>query len=200
MKHEALRLYDYHVWANEKVFERLQEVPEEVSEQEVPRVFRPSPDIGSHSQNGLCLVVAMKGESYEEVGPKVAVLLQDLKGKNVHELRKLFAESAQQFRDFFGQISMEDTAPYTHPALGTVHARYADIVNTSPTTEPTTEAISPPCSDKWDTRELPPITFFIVRDFCGRAIDFKICNLNPEREYYKRRKVSEAIERCFFCR
>lgn len=129
MKHEALRLYEYHVWANEKVFERLQEVPEEVSEQQVPSVFPTITQTLAHIlKTDYVWLLAMKGESYEEVGPKVAVLLQELKGKNVHELRKLFAESAQQFRDFFGQISMEDTAPYRHPALGTVHARYADIV------------------------------------------------------------------------
>lgn len=129
MKHEALRLYEYHVWANEKVFERLQEVPEGVSEQEVPSVFPTITQTLAHMlKTDYVWLLAMKGESYEEVGPKVGVLLQELKGKNVHELRKLFAESAQQFRDFFGQISMEDTSAYTHPALGTVHARYADIV------------------------------------------------------------------------
>lgn len=129
MKQEALRLYEYHVWANEKVFERLLEVPEGVSEQEVQSVFPTITQTLAHIfLTDFVWLLAMKGETYEEVGPKVGALSQEVKGKNVQELRKLFADSAQQFRDFFGQISMEDTKAYTHPALGTVHARYADIV------------------------------------------------------------------------
>lgn len=38
-KHHALELYDYHVWANKKFFERLKELPKDIYDQEIQSVF-----------------------------------------------------------------------------------------------------------------------------------------------------------------
>ncbi len=40
-KHHALELYDYHVWANKKFFERLKELPKDIYDQEIYKVFFP---------------------------------------------------------------------------------------------------------------------------------------------------------------
>lgn len=129
MKHDVLRTYDYHLWANEKVFERLQEVPQEICEQEVPSVF---PTI-SKTLNHMLLtdyvwLLAMQGESYEKVGKVVGQLSSETAGKSVTELREMFHELAGKFKDFFQQVDLEATAPYSHPQMGTILARYCDIV------------------------------------------------------------------------
>ncbi|MGG1658318.1 DinB family protein [Brevibacillus sp. NRS-1366] len=129
MKHEALRLYDYHLWANEKVFQRLQEVPKEVCEQEVPSVF---PTITKTLHHMLLTdyvwLLAMQGESYEKVGQVVGQFSGETAGKDVEELREKFSELAKKFRDFFRQIDLDATSAYSHPEMGTIHARYSDIV------------------------------------------------------------------------
>ncbi|MGG1221143.1 DinB family protein, partial [Priestia endophytica] len=38
-KHHALQLYDYHVWANNKFFERLKELPKDIYDREIQSVF-----------------------------------------------------------------------------------------------------------------------------------------------------------------
>lgn len=129
MKEDARLLYDYHIWANEKVFERLLEVPSEACEQEIPSVF---PTINKTLHHILLTdyvwLLAMQGESYEKVGQVVGQLAQETAGDDREQLRERFNELAQKVRDFFEQIDFEATSPYTHPEMGTVHARYRDIV------------------------------------------------------------------------
>lgn len=129
MRHESLRLYDYHVWANEKVFQRLQEVPKEICDQEITSVF---PTITKTLTHMLLTdhvwLLAMKGESYEEVGKKVGALSQEVEGKGVEEVRGLFQEVAEQYKDFFHQTDLDAVSAYTHPQAGTIHVPYREIV------------------------------------------------------------------------
>nr|WP_239497935.1 DinB family protein [Bacillus velezensis] len=39
MGHLALKLYDYHLWANQQIFTRLKELPEDVYRKEIQSVF-----------------------------------------------------------------------------------------------------------------------------------------------------------------
>jgi uncharacterized damage-inducible protein DinB len=38
-KHHAIQLYDYHVWANNKFFGRLNELPQEIYDRELQSIF-----------------------------------------------------------------------------------------------------------------------------------------------------------------
>ncbi|RNB82195.1 damage-inducible protein DinB [Brevibacillus nitrificans] len=129
MKQDAVRFYDYHLWANERVFQRLREVPQELCEQEIPSVF---PTITKTLQHMLrtdhVWLLAMKGESYENVGKIVGALSQQLEGKGPEELREGFMEIGEKFKDFFAQTDLDAKAPYTHPAMGTIHVPYSEIV------------------------------------------------------------------------
>jgi len=39
MSHYSLKLYDYHVWANQKIFDRLKELSKGIYEEEIQSVF-----------------------------------------------------------------------------------------------------------------------------------------------------------------
>lgn len=129
MKHDSLRLYDYNLWANERVFQRLQELPREVCDQEIQSVF---PTITQTLKHMLLTdhvwLLAMKGDSYENVGKTVGRLSQELEGKSLEEIHAGFAEAAEKFKDFLSQIDLDATAPYSHPAMGTIQAPYSDII------------------------------------------------------------------------
>lgn len=129
MKHDSLRLYDYHLWANEKVFQRLQEVPRDICDQEIPSVF---PTIAKTLIHMLLTdhvwLLAMKGESYENVGKTIGRLSQEIEGKGVDEVRPLFHELSERYKDFFQQTDMEAVSAYSHPEAGTIHAPYSEIL------------------------------------------------------------------------
>ncbi|MED4585885.1 DinB family protein [Brevibacillus choshinensis] len=129
MTHDSLRLYKYNVWANERVFQRLQEVPREVCEQEIQSVF---PTIMQTLKHILLTdhvwLLAMKGDTYENVGKTVGRLSQELEGKGLDGIHAGFIDVSKKFKDFFSQIDLNATAPYSHPTMGTIHAPYSDII------------------------------------------------------------------------
>ncbi|QRG68001.1 DinB family protein [Brevibacillus choshinensis] len=129
MKHDSLRLYEYNLWANERVFQRLQELPPEVCDQEIQSVF---PTIMKTLKHILLTdhvwLLAMKGDSYENVGKTVGRLSQELEGRCLEEIHAGFLEVAEKFKDFFSQIDLDATAPYSHPAMGIIQAPYSDII------------------------------------------------------------------------
>lgn len=129
MKHESLRLYDYHLWANEKVFQRLRELPPEVCEQEIQSVF---PSINKTLVHMLLTdhvwLLAMKGESYERVGQIMGSLSQESESYGLDDLYAGFAEVAEKFKDFFSQIDLDESSSYSHPSMGTLVAPYSTII------------------------------------------------------------------------
>lgn len=93
MKHNALQLYDYHVWANERVFQHLKELPEETGRTEIISVF---PSI--HSALIHMFVVdtvwlcTISGDSFEKVRTSTAHLSEELKNKSIEEMEQLFSD------------------------------------------------------------------------------------------------------------
>lgn len=122
-------LYEYHFWANEKVFQRLREVPQEVCDQEIPSVFPTiAKTLKPMLKNDHVWLLAMQGYSYENVGKTIGQLSQELEGKNLIELHAGFAEAAGKFRDFLSRIDLDAVSSYSHPALGTIQVPYSEIV------------------------------------------------------------------------
>ncbi|MFX3673343.1 MAG: DinB family protein [Paenisporosarcina sp.] len=48
MTHLAIKMYDYHVWANQTLFRRLSELPNDVYHQEIHSVFPSISKVVSH--------------------------------------------------------------------------------------------------------------------------------------------------------
>ncbi|MFD2369038.1 DinB family protein [Brevibacillus sp. GCM10020057] len=129
MAHDSLRLYDYHVWANEKVFQRLREVPPQTCEQEIQSVFPSILQTLKHMlQTEHVWLLAMKGESFDQIRQTVGKLSQQLEGKGLDALHAGFAEAAEAYREFLSTIDLDATTSYSHPAMGTLTAPYRDIL------------------------------------------------------------------------
>lgn len=130
MKHNALQLYDYHVWANERVFQHLKELPEETGRTEIVSVF---PSI--HSALIHIFVVdtvwlcTISGDSFEKVRTSTAHLSEELKNKSIEEMEQLFSDLSTRYQTFFrNQQDMDTISSYHHPHFGTLTVRYSDII------------------------------------------------------------------------
>lgn len=67
MKNRTLQLYGYHQWANNRFFDHLEELPDEVYEKEIQSVFSSIAEVIVHiyRTDGMWLSV-MSGDSFEE--------------------------------------------------------------------------------------------------------------------------------------
>jgi uncharacterized damage-inducible protein DinB len=123
-------LYEYHVWANNRVFAHLEQLPEGVFHAEVMSVF---PSI-AHTLEHLYLfeqlyMSVLAGTPNEEIFPKIPDWTAEAQGKSVGEMRWLFAGVTEQFRDLLQRTSDPNMAmAIEHPKYGRLHTHFSDIL------------------------------------------------------------------------
>ncbi|MED0707748.1 DinB family protein [Aneurinibacillus aneurinilyticus] len=130
MKHNTLQLYDYHVWANDKVLQHLKELPEETCRAEITSVFPSIHDALVHMfVVDTIWLGAISGDSFEEIRISAASLPEKLKDNSIGEMEQLFFDLSSRYQTFFRhQQDLGAVASYDHPHFGTLMARYSDII------------------------------------------------------------------------
>ncbi|MGG3573039.1 DinB family protein [Bacillus gobiensis] len=128
--HHSLQNYDYHVWANRKVFKHLKELPRDIYTQEIQSVFSSISDAAAHiylADNVWLSVLA--GHSFEETVRMRDQWNEETTGASLEEMEKLYDELTERFREFFYQAGdMETIDSYRHPRYGTLEASYAELI------------------------------------------------------------------------
>ncbi|HZG16434.1 MAG TPA: DinB family protein [Candidatus Bathyarchaeia archaeon] len=128
--HKALKLYDFHTWANQKLFHHLKELPESVINAEVKNVF-------SSLHEGLVHILlidqvwlsAMQGKSFEEIRAASGQLAEEAKGKTLDELERLYHTMKERYLAYFDQqADLDGITSISHPAYGTLQVSYADLL------------------------------------------------------------------------
>ncbi|USG66188.1 DinB family protein [Brevibacillus ruminantium] len=130
MKHHALKLYDYHVWANQRLFQHLKALPAEAITEQLNSVFPSVFEALVHIYTvDHVWLFTMRGDSFDKVREAVGRIPEETKGKSIEEMERLFQGASDQYQAFFGQQSdLDALKTYTHPHFGSLEARYADIV------------------------------------------------------------------------
>ncbi|MCY9660397.1 DinB family protein [Paenibacillus chondroitinus] len=130
MREQTIKTYDYHAWANKKVFERLAELPEEVLHQELGNVF---PTI----YNGLVHIYqvdavwlsGMMGNSYEQIIELLGTIEAKTAGKSLEELQAVYWEKAEEYRVFLhGVDDLEAKKQFPHPTFGVLNASIQELI------------------------------------------------------------------------
>lgn len=102
MGHLALQLYDYHLWANQQIFTRLKELPEDVYRKEIQSVFPSIAGVLTHvylSDKGWFDVFS--GERLEDTLKSAEQQKGDILSKEIEELEDLFLELSDRYQLFF---------------------------------------------------------------------------------------------------
>lgn len=124
------QLYEYHVWANDRLFDHLEQLPREAFHAEVTSVFPSVSQTLGHMYLFEQLYMSVLAEVPNEViFPKIPGWTEEAQGKTVDEMRQLFAGVAEQFRDLLRRTPDPDKAmTIEHPKYGRLDTHFSDIL------------------------------------------------------------------------
>ncbi|WP_342047041.1 DinB family protein [Bacillus sp. OTU530] len=132
MRHHILSLYDYHVWANKRVFEHLKELPQNVYCQEIQSVFPSISEVLVHIYIvDTVWLNAMSGESFDKVTELKSQLQEKTKGKSLEEMGTMFWNLSNQFKVFFdsqGDLDQTVLLEHPNPNLGRLETNLFELV------------------------------------------------------------------------
>jgi Uncharacterized protein conserved in bacteria len=122
--------YDYHVWANDRLLDRLEELPEAVWHAGLQSVFPSISECFAHIyQFDRLWLSVLKGIPNADIFPRLPAWREEALGRSLKEMRDLFAAAAGEFRSWLeGQADLTRPLTIEHPRFGTLETRYADIV------------------------------------------------------------------------
>lgn len=130
MKHAALKKYEYHVWANQRVFSRMKELPDEIYDKEIRSVF---PSIAKTLQHMYLTDVVwlntMAGGTYEETRKLVGERAAQLNNKGISEMENEYDKLSKQYENFLASLdSLDLNIPCEHPEYGKYDAQYSELL------------------------------------------------------------------------
>lgn len=130
MNHYALQLYDYHVWANNRFFGRLKELPREVYHQEIRSVFPSIADTIVHMyMTDTIWLGAIREDHWDQIQDSLARAQVETKGKSLEEMASLFHELSEQYETFLNCVEdLDQPMAPEHPEFGRLETRLSELV------------------------------------------------------------------------
>ncbi|WP_100013153.1 DinB family protein [Lentibacillus sediminis] len=130
MEHRILQLYNYHVWANNRFFETLKELPQTVYTQEIQSVFPSIAETLVHVYTTDTIYLGvMREKSMNEIQASIIQAQENTKGKGPGEMEALYAELTKQYKAFFNsQEDMDKAMAVVHPTFGQLETHLSELV------------------------------------------------------------------------
>ncbi|RCX17655.1 putative damage-inducible protein DinB [Fontibacillus phaseoli] len=124
------QLYEYHVWANDRLFAHLEQLPKDAFHAEVTSVFPSVSQTLGHMYLFEQLYMYVLAEApNDDIFPKIPAWTEETQGKTLEEIRQLFAGVAEQFRDLLRRTPDPDKAmTIEHPKYGRLDTHFSDIL------------------------------------------------------------------------
>lgn len=111
-KNRAKKMYDYHVWANQQVFQNLKQLPDGVYVDTIKSVFPSIKDVLVHLYaTDITWLEIMKGSTIQDTFKKVERRREEVGGVSINELESCYDGLAKDYYDFLA----------TQPGSGTDH-------------------------------------------------------------------------------
>ncbi|MEK3889441.1 DinB family protein [Bacillus sp. FSL K6-3431] len=129
-KHHALQLYDYHVWANNKFFVRLNELPKDIYDREIQSVFSSIAETLVHIYKADTIYLGvMREDSMDEIQASIIQAQEKTKDKGLEEIEALFYDLSKKYQDFFNNESDLDKEIFPeHPQYGRLETYLSELV------------------------------------------------------------------------
>lgn len=130
MKHHALKLYDYHVWANKQVFDRLKELPHDIWNKEIQSVFPSISAVMMHIYlTDTTWLGVMRGDKFEDIVALVTQLRDATKAKSMEEIEAMCIGLSRTYIAFLeSQEDLDRAASCNHPRFGRLDTRLPELV------------------------------------------------------------------------
>ncbi|MGG0188463.1 DinB family protein [Bacillus rhizoplanae] len=130
MKHPALQTYDYHVWANKRLFEHLKTLPTDVWSTEVQSVFPSISQTFVHMYiTDTIWLHTLSDKTFDEVKASAIQLSEKIKGTSMEEMEQLFLNSSEDYQAFFAhQENLDKTVSPKHPQFGQLETNIFELI------------------------------------------------------------------------
>ncbi|PAD69810.1 damage-inducible protein DinB [Bacillus sp. 7586-K] len=126
----AKHMYEYHVWANKVLLERIKELPSNVLYKEVSSSYPNIAQTFSHIYVvDVMWLQALKGIEMQEALEGSMALLERTNSYSVDEFIKSFEEVASQYEEWMnGQKDLEQKMNLNNPWSGARDTAYSEIL------------------------------------------------------------------------
>lgn len=97
MTHHTLKMYDYHVWANEAIFNRLKDLPQDIYARDIQTGFTSVAKVLAHIYLTDCLwFEVIEGKSMREAMMRAKQQRDQMETKRMEELKEQFLNLANR--------------------------------------------------------------------------------------------------------
>ena len=99
MEKLVFNMYDYHVWANQTIFNHLKQLPQDVYTMEMQSVFPSVSKVMSHIYMvDHCWYDILSGKSMNEALASANQLIEQAEAKSIEELDALFSDLSERYK------------------------------------------------------------------------------------------------------
>lgn len=131
MKHASIQHFEYHAWANRRLFDHLDTLPDEIFTQPVQSVFPTIREVLVHIyQVDTMWLSVMSGYTFRETMAHIEEHKEKSADRSKDELRTLFDEAERSYISFFEQLDDPDVEmTIHHPRFGSMKSVVAELVH-----------------------------------------------------------------------
>ncbi|MEG7336549.1 damage-inducible protein DinB [Bacillus sp. 0102A] len=126
----SLKLYEYNVWANQQIFNRLKELPKEVYRQDIQSVFPSISHVISHVYlSDLGWIEVFSGQSMSAALALAEQLKDQTEAKEIEEMEALFLELSERYTLCLRQNEQIDKPlQIQNPSAGIMETTVSELV------------------------------------------------------------------------
>ncbi|CAG7636087.1 DinB family protein [Paenibacillus allorhizosphaerae] len=126
----AVTMYNFHVWANQTMINRLKELPRDVYTQQIQSIFPTISKLLAHMYFvDLSWFHTISGISMSEAMERALQSQEQVESSSLEELEAMYAELSVRFKALLdGQDDLEKTIVLDNPYAGVRNTRLSEMV------------------------------------------------------------------------
>jgi len=130
MTHPALKMYNYHVWANEVIIDRLRELPQDIYHMDIQSDFSSVSKVLSHIYlTDYTWFDIISGKSMNEAMATTNQLREQVEMKSIEEMKVIFLDLSERYRALLdNQKDIEKLIVVDNPYAGLLETSISETV------------------------------------------------------------------------
>ncbi|MEH7531620.1 DinB family protein [Priestia megaterium] len=130
MTHPALKMYDYHIWANGVIIERLKELPQDIYHKEIQTGFSSVSKVLSHIYlTDYAWFDIISGKSMNEAIATTNQLREQIETKSIEEMKNIFLGLSERYKELLNsQENIEKVIVVDNPYAGLLETSVSESV------------------------------------------------------------------------
>jgi uncharacterized damage-inducible protein DinB len=130
MTHPALKMYNYHVWANGVIIDRLRELPQDIYHKDIQSGFSSVSKVLSHIYlTDYTWFDIISGKSMNEAMATTNQLREQMEMKSIEEMKEIFLDLSERYKALLdSQKDIEKLIVVDNPYAGLLETSISETV------------------------------------------------------------------------